>query len=58
MLVEGANTWQINFNAVKCAVIHIGRNNIQHNYTMVNEQLKAAEEQRDLGITITKDLKW
>ena len=38
--------------------MHIGHNNIQHNYTMVNHQLVATEEQRDLGITITRDLKW
>ena len=38
--------------------MHIGRNNIQHNYLMANKQLIATEEQQDLGITITKDLKW
>ena len=38
--------------------MHIGHNNIQHNYTMANQQLIAAEEQRDLGITITRGLKW
>ena len=58
MLVDWANTWQMNFNVDKCTVMHIGHNNIQHNYTMTNQQLIATEEQRDLGITITKDLKW
>ena len=53
-----ANTWQMNFNINNCAIMHIGHNNIQHNYTMANQQLTAAEEQRDLGITITRDLKW
>ena len=38
--------------------MHIGHNNIQHNYTMVNQQLIATEEQRNLVITIAKDLKW
>ena len=37
--------------------MHIGHNNIQHNYTMANQQLIATEEQRYLGITITRDLK-
>ena len=32
-LVDWANTWQMNFNTDKCAVMHIGHN-IQHNYTM------------------------
>ena len=57
-LVDWENTWQMNFNIDKCAVMHIGQNNIQHNYTMANQQLVATEEQRDLGITITRDLKW
>ena len=48
----------MNLNIDKCAVMHIGHNNIQHNYTMANQQLTATEEQRDLGIAITRDLKW
>ena len=42
----------MNFNIDKCAV----NINIQHNYTMANQQLMSTEEQRDLGITITRDL--
>ena len=38
--------------------MHIGHNNIQYNYTIANQQLKSTEQQRDLGITITRDLKW
>ena len=38
--------------------MHIGHNKIQHNFTMANQQLTATEEQLDLGITITRDLKW
>ena len=36
----------------------LGHNNIRHNYTKANQQLTATEEQRDLGITITRDPKW
>ena len=57
-LVDWANTWQMNFNVDKCAVMYIGHNNIQRNYTMVNQQLIATEELHHLGITITTDLKW
>ena len=57
-LVDWANIWQMNFNIDKCAVMHIGHNNIQHIYTMANQQLIATEEQCDLEITITRDLKW
>ena len=35
-LFDWVNKWQMNFNVDKCAVMHIGNNNIQHNYTMVN----------------------
>ena len=38
--------------------MHIGRNNINGNYTMSNQQLTVTEQQRDLGIIITKDLLW
>ena len=48
----------MNFNIDKCAVMHIGHNNTQHIYTMTNQQLIATEEQRDLEITIARDLKW
>ena len=37
--------------------MHVGHNNIQNNYTMANQQLIGTEEQCDLGITITKNLK-
>ena len=45
------------FNVDKCAVMHIGHNNINGIYTMTNQQLPVTEQQRDLGIIITKDLK-
>ena len=51
----------MNFNVDKCAVRNTGHNNIQHNYTMANQQLIqliATEEQRDPGTTTTKDPKW
>ena len=51
-LEDWANKWKMKFNVDKCAVIHIGHNNTNGNYTMTNQQ------QRDLGIIITKDLKW
>ena len=55
---DWGNIWQMNLNIDKCAIMHIGHNNIQHNYTTANQQLITTEEQRDLGITITRDIKW
>ena len=48
----------MNFNLDKCSVIHIGHNNKQRNYNMSNQQLPATDQHLDLGIIITKDLKW
>ena len=56
-LVDWANTWQMNFNIDKCAVVHIGNNNTAKPHNG-NQQTIATEEQCHVGITITKDLKW
>ena len=37
MLVDWANKWQMNCDVDKCALMHVGRNKIQHNYTMANQ---------------------
>ena len=57
-LVEWANKWQMSFNVDKCSVMNIGQNKIHSNYNMPNQQLPTTDQQRDLGIIITKDLKW
>ena len=57
-LVEWANKRQMSFNVDKRSVMHIGHNNMKNNYNMSNQQLPTTDEQRDLGIIITKDLKW
>ena len=56
-LVEWANKWKLNFNVDKCSVMHIRHNNVQGNYSMSNQQLPTTDQQRDLGIIITKDRK-
>ena len=57
-LVEWANKCQMSFNVDRCSVMHIGHNNMKRNYNMSNQQLPTTDQQRDLGIIITKDLKW
>ena len=47
----------MSFNVDKCSVMHIGQNNMQNNYNMSNQQLPTTDQQRELGIIITKDLK-
>ena len=46
------------FNIDKCYVTHIGHNNMKSNYNMSNQQFLTTVQQRDLGIIITKDIKW
>ena len=45
------------FNIDKCSVMHI-RHSMQSNYSMSNQQLPTTDQQRDLGIIFSKDLKW
>ena len=39
-------------------MMHIGHNNVQGNYNMSNQQLPTTDQQLDLWIIVTKDLKW
>ena len=56
-LIEWVNQGQMNYNVDKRTVMHIGHNNMQGNYNMSNQQLPTTDQQRDLRIIITKDLK-
>ena len=56
-LFEWANKSQMNFSVDECSVIHIRHNNMQGTYNMSNQQLLTTDQQRDLEIIITKDLK-
>ena len=53
-----AEKWEMSFNLDKCLVMHIGTKNIQYNYTMQGNNIKSIDEQKDLGIKITNNLKW
>ena len=57
-LVEWAGKWQMNFNVEKCTVMHIGAHNRKSDYSMAEQRLTEVNQQRDLGILITDDLKW
>ena len=58
MLSAWANKWQMSCNVDKCSVLHIRHNNMQSNYNMSNKQFPTTDQQRDLCIIITKDIKW
>ena len=56
-LVDCENKWQMSFNVDNCYVMQIGHNNIQSNYNVSNQQLPITEQQQDLRIITTKNLK-
>ena len=56
--LEWAELWELTFIVLKCKIIHYGLNNSEHEYTMNNQQLKPVEEECDLGVTFSRDLKF
>ena len=45
-----AARWGMEFNILKCKVMHFGRNNPMHEYMMNGRLLEKTEEERDLGV--------
>ncbi len=56
-LVEWAEKWGMQFNVKKCKVMHLGRQNPQYAYSMGGVTLTKTEEERDLGVITTSQLK-
>jgi len=52
-----AATWGMEFNVKKCKVLHIGHNNTRHVYTMNGQPLGETEEETDVGVITTANLK-
>ncbi|CAH2106015.1 unnamed protein product [Euphydryas editha] len=50
--------WLMSLNAAKCTVLHIGSNNPKMCYKIGSVSLKPVNSQKDLGVTITHNLKW
>ena len=56
-LCNWATNWGMAFNVAKCHVMHVGRANPGYQYSMNGTVLKISEEERDIGVTVTKNLK-
>ena len=52
-----AEKWQLAFNAKKCKVMHIGRNNPKREYIMDEEKLQEVECEKDLGVWVDNQLR-
>jgi hypothetical protein len=56
-LCQWADTWGMQFNVGKCKVMHFGHRNLRHKYKMNGQELQETEEEVDIGVMVTKDLK-
>ena len=56
-LVKWSEKWQILFNFVKCKCLHTGHGNLDVNYKMGDTVLGTTVKEKDLGVTISADMK-
>ena len=49
--------WDMDFNVSKCGVMHIGKRNLDIQYQINDVCIKSVDEERDLGVLMSKDLK-
>ena len=57
-LMKWAELWELTFNVIKCKVIHYGQNNPESDYIMNDKKLESVDEECDLGVNFTRDLKF
>ena len=59
-LSERANTWQLNFNVIKSAVVQCTRTSspITHVYVLNDHILEISEQHSYLGVLINRSLSW
>lgn len=56
-MMDWSDTWQMPFNTSKCKVMHLGRSNKRYTYFMGSQKLEVVDEEKDLGVHFTADLK-
>ncbi|KAF2344794.1 Reverse transcriptase domain [Trinorchestia longiramus] len=56
-LLQWTETWQISFNIDKCSVMHVDANNWHFQHTMINIPIETVQQQRDLCVIVTENLK-
>ena len=57
-LVGWVDKWKMKFNSDKCKVMHIGHSNKEFGYSVEGDWLQEVEEERDLGVIVSKDMKF
>jgi hypothetical protein len=56
-LCDWADKWGMSFNLAKCKIMHVGAKNPGYEYFMRGTKLGTTEEEKDIGVTVTKNLK-
>ena len=56
-LCQWADMLGMAFNTKKCKVMHMGRNNPNHQFAMGGHMLDNTEEERDIDVTVSSDMK-
>ena len=56
-LIEWSEKWQMLFNFGKCKCLHTGHGNENAQYTMGGTELNTTVKEKDLGLTISADMK-
>ena len=56
-LCDWSECWLLDFNTQKCKVMHCGSGNPRMDYHMRGQVLQTTDAERDLGVTVTSDLK-
>ena len=56
-LIEWSEKWQMLFNFGKCKCLHTGHGNEEAQYTMGGTVLNTTLKEKDLGLTISADMK-
>ena len=56
-LVKWSEKWQMLFNFGKCKCLHTGHRNLNVNYRMGDTVLSTTVKEKDLGVTISADMK-
>ena len=56
-LGDWSDRWQLIFHPDKCKTLHLGHNNREKDYYLKGNKIKKVEQEKDLGIIITKDMK-
>ena len=49
--------WQMPLNLEKCHVLHVGAANQEENYSLLGSAITSVDQETDLGVVITVDLK-